>query len=232
MKKYRFLVCPLFKSRVRAMSALELLLAYSILLEFVCEETWVWKGYYAILHHVTSSTHITHKHLTQLLVCLCAHVFVCWRASWARTSAELINNNLDKLSLSDHSACPHNHTTEEAVTGWARDMTDSSLDHWKALLDQSPTARGEDTMIHGQRATWTEWLGKLATPPTNTSMPFTGTPADLMKRWTSAREYLVQLDKDAKPGNYESNSVWDHDDDDVLSASNCHLSWIQYKTHD
>ena len=147
-----------------------------------------------------------------------------------RTSAELINNNLDKLSLSDHSARPHNHTTEEAITGRARDMTDSSLDHWKALLDQSPAAQGEDTMIHGQRATWTEWLGKLATPPTNTSMPFTGTPADLMKRWPSARDYLVLLDKDAKLDNYESNSVWGHDDDDVLSAGNCHLSWIQYKT--
>lgn len=122
-------------------------------------------------HNVASTRH-THKHTHTLD--LCVHVFMNWRASSARTSAELINNNLDKLSLSDHSAHPHNHTVEEAIIDRARDMTDSSLDQWKPLLDRSPAAWGEDTMIHGQRATWTEWLGKLAMPPTNTSMPFTG----------------------------------------------------------
>lgn len=61
-----------------------------------------------------------------------------------RTSAELINNNLDKLSLSDHSVRPHNHTTEEAIRDRAKDMTGSSLDQWKALLDRSPAALGED----------------------------------------------------------------------------------------
>lgn len=77
-----------------------------------------------------------------------------------RTSAELINNNPDKLTLSNHSAHPYNHTTEDAIIGWARDMTDNSLDRSKTLLEQSPAVRREDTMIHGQRATWTEWLGK------------------------------------------------------------------------
>lgn len=153
-------------------------------------------GYSSPCHILYTHNAHTYDSVGCVFVCVC--VFACWRASWMRTSAELINNNLDKLSLSDHSARPHNHTTEEVITGRARDMTDSSLDHWKALLDQSPAAQGEDAMIHSQRATWTEWLGKLATPPTNTSMPFTGTPADLMKRWPSAREYLVLLDIDAK----------------------------------
>lgn len=65
-----------------------------------------------------------------------------------RTSAELINNNLDKLSVSDHSARPpHSHITEEAITDQAKDMTDSSLDQWKVLLqlDRSPAALGEDS---------------------------------------------------------------------------------------
>lgn len=53
-------------------------------------------------------------------------------------------------------------------------------------------------MIHGQRATWTEWLGKLA------------------KRWPSARNCLVLLGKDATPGSYEGNGVWGHGDNDLL----------------
>lgn len=43
------------------------------------------------------------------------HVFINWRTSQTRTSAELINNNLDKLSLSDHSARPNNRTTDETI---------------------------------------------------------------------------------------------------------------------
>lgn len=43
------------------------------------------------------------------------HMLINWRASQTRTSAELINNNLDKLSLSDHSARPNNRTTDETI---------------------------------------------------------------------------------------------------------------------
>lgn len=55
------------------------------------------------------------------------HVFINWRASQTRTSAELINNNLDKLSLSDHSARPNNRTTDETIRR-TRHMSDSPVD--------------------------------------------------------------------------------------------------------
>lgn len=76
-----------------------------------------------------------------------------------RTSAELINSNPDKLTLSNRLAHCHNHTTEDAIIGWARDMADNSPDQWKTSLEQSPAVQREDTMIHGQRATWAKWLG-------------------------------------------------------------------------
>lgn len=70
-------------------------------------------------------------------------------------------------------------------------------------------------MIHGQRATWTERLGKLERhPPTHLCPSLVRTPADGMKRWPSARNYLVLLDKAATPGNYGSNGVWGRDGDD------------------
>lgn len=49
-------------------------------------------------------------------------------------------------------------------------------------------------MIHGQRATWTERLGKLA-PPTNTAKSSTGAPAE---RGAGLPDCSVLQDEDAK----------------------------------
>ena len=108
------------------------------------------------------------------------------------TSAELINNNLDKLALSDHSIYPHHHATEETIMDRTKDMTDSSLDQCKALLDQSPAALGEytDSLPEGNL---NRLVGETQPCPSLVIMP-----ADFMKQWLSS----LQLYKNAKPGKY------------------------------
>lgn len=192
------------------MLVLKLLLGYSI--KTVC---WMISNE---REHFSGPFQKTIAHST--FFCLCVGVFTNWRASEMRTSAELINNNLDKLSLPDRSARPHNHTTEDwTITGWARDMTGSSPDQWKALLDRRPAAWGEDTMIHGQRATWKEWFSKLSTPPTNTSMPFTGENTS----WVNAEMAFCQKLKQRHYSSQRSGSQWWWFT--AGSLRYCNLSW-------
>lgn len=47
---------------------------------------------------------MSHRHVYVLFFFWTAHVFMIWRASRMRASDELINNNLDKLSVSEQAA--------------------------------------------------------------------------------------------------------------------------------
>lgn len=87
-----------------------------------------------------------------------------WRGGGfqTRTSAELINDNLDESCPSDRSDRPGNHAAEVTMAGGAGDQGE-------ATLAQSPAAPGgKDKEIHGRGTTWAQQFSELATPPADT----------------------------------------------------------------
>lgn len=108
-----------------------------------------------------------------------------------RTSAELINDNLDKLSLSDHSARPR-------ITPLKKSKAEGHDGQLSGLVEgvagPMPSYRRR-----GHNDSWPEGnldraVRGISTPPTNTRMPFTGWSIGGMRNFCT--------------------NCWVHDDDD------------------